>query len=150
MQVVAFMAFLCIMEGFFLVYREPQTLGGSWVVFVFFILDKCMETLIVSVSLLHAFIHIKWKTYFFWSLIWVTICIFSTVPAISLMKWNDAFNMVNHIATSIFYSFAGGLLFWIALFGLIAAFSGAALAYFRVYKPYHHKRKVSANNRVSI
>ncbi|NMP30692.1 PepSY domain-containing protein [Thalassotalea sp. M1531] len=42
------------------------------------------------------------------------------------------------------------LLFWIALFGLIAAFSGAALAYFRVYKPYQHKRKVSANNRVSI
>lgn len=101
--------FLCIMEGFFLVYRKP-----GWVGLSFFFLDKILETFVISVSLLHAFIHANFKTYIIASCLWTIICIFSTIPILVSMDWASSSVMVNHMATSICYASAGGFLFWIA------------------------------------
>lgn len=106
---------LCILEGFFLVYK-PNT----WLTWVFFIVDKYLETCVIGVSMLHSLIHAtterepRW--YLYCSLIWVTIASLSTVPMIADMSYDAVYLMVNHLATSIFYALAGGVLFWIALY----------------------------------
>ncbi len=113
---VVILSVICIFEGFFLIYREPTALGGTWSIFVFFVIHKMMESLIIGTSLLHSYTHTHIKTYLLYSMWWVFICIISTVPALTSMPWTDSFTMVNHLATSIFYALAGGVLFWIAMY----------------------------------
>jgi len=112
---IAIMSILCMLEGFFLVYRKT-----AWTAFAFFIVNKLIETLIIAISMLHAFIHAtterepRWYLYI--SLWWVLICVLSTVPMLVDMSYDAAYIMVNHLASSIFYALAGGFLFWIALY----------------------------------
>ena len=114
------MIILCIFEGFFLIYREPTVPGGSWVLFVFFIFEKCLESAIVSTNMLHAFYHAtterQWNWYLIGSVVWSVSIVLSVIPVCAQMPYQDAANMVTHLATSIFYALAGGILFWFALY----------------------------------
>lgn len=112
---VFIMIILCVLEGFFLMYRP-----ASWKLFSFFILHKLMETGILGVSMLHALIHAtterepRW--YLYTSLVWTAVCGVSTLPMLVDASYDVIFGIVNHLATSIFYALAGGILFWIALY----------------------------------
>jgi hypothetical protein len=114
------MIILCIFEGFFLIYREPSVPGGSWVLFVFFFFEKCIETVIVSTNMLHAFYHAtterQWNWFLIGSIVWTISIVLSVVPVCAQMPYQDAANMITHLATSIFYASAGGVLFWFALY----------------------------------
>jgi zinc transporter ZupT len=109
------MGFLCVFEGFFVVYREPTAPGGGWAVIIFFVIDKIMETIVVSVAMLHAYLHCK-GLYMYGAAGWTVTVILSTTPVLANMTFTESFVVVNHMATSIFYAFAGGILFWIALY----------------------------------
>ena len=113
---IVILSILCIFEGFFLVYREPSSIGGNWTIFVFFMLDKTVQSVVVGVSMLHAFFQAETKSYAAITVIWAVVCILSTVPALADMDWTMCFIMVNHLATGIFYALAGGFLLWIALY----------------------------------
>ena len=113
---IIILSILCIFEGFFLVYREPTALGGNWTIFVFFMLDKTVQSGVIGVSMLHCFMQAEPIKYIIITVVWCVICILSTVPVLANMDWSLCFIMVNHLATSIFYSFAGGFLLWIALY----------------------------------
>jgi len=114
------MTFIAVMEGFFLVYSEPAVLGGSWAVLCFFFLNKMIDSGIIGTALLHGYIQAKGERSINWyrvyAVIWSVVCGLSTLPVLVGMSWSDAFNMVNHIATSVFYSFGGGFLLWIGLY----------------------------------
>lgn len=112
---VIIMTVLCILEGFFFIYRE-----ASWKTYFFFIVHKFMETLIIGVSMLHALIHAtaerEHRWYLYTSLVWTAICACSTVPMLVGVSYDVVYGIVNHLATNIFYALAGGFLFWIALY----------------------------------
>jgi zinc transporter ZupT len=114
------MSFLAIMEGFFLVYAEPTVLGGSWAVFSFFQLNKLIDSCIVGVVLLHAYIHARvegrWNWYRIIAIYWSVLSGITTLPVLVGMEWSESFKMVNNLATGIFYAFAGGFLLWIGLY----------------------------------
>lgn len=113
--VLIVMTILCVLKGFFLVYRE-----ASWFTWVFYIVDKWVETGVVGITMLHAFFHASAKTpraYLYCSLAWVVCgCIGSTIPAVVPISQLYAALVANHLATSICYAFTGGFLFWIALY----------------------------------
>jgi len=113
---IVILSILCLFEGFFLVYREPTALGGNWSIFVFFMLDKTIQSVVIATSMLHSFMQAEIRKYFLIVGIWCTACILSTVPALADMDWTLCFTMVNHVATSIGYAFVGGFLLWIALY----------------------------------
>ena len=107
---VLIMSFLCILEGFFL--------RNNWLVIGMFFVDKLMETTIVCISLLHSLMHCtsegEWNWYIILSVWWCVVCVCSTISACTNNA--QAAYIINHVATSIFYSLAGGVLFWIALY----------------------------------
>ena len=117
---IIIMSFLAIMEGFFVVYSEPAVIGGGWSVFSFFFLNKMIDTGIVGVALLHGYLHVKVgrgrNAYLIVSLYWSIVSGLSPMPALLGMEWSESFKMVNHLATGIFYAFAGGFLLWLALY----------------------------------
>lgn len=114
---ILIMSLLAIFEGFFILYREPTALLSNWTIFTFFITDKMVQTVVIGTSLLHAFYHsTKRRWYLITSIWWMLVCMLSTVPVLANMNWTDCFTMVNHVATSIFYACAGGVLLWIALY----------------------------------
>lgn len=110
------MCTMCILEGFFLLHST----WDPWIVTVFFILDKTMESCIISIGGLHAFLHApnerNQNMYIILASIWCMATACSTLPLITGMERPEALNIVNHIATQIFYALAGGILFWIALY----------------------------------
>ena len=112
---VIIMIILCVLEGFFLVYRP-----ASWKLWAFFIMHKFMETMIIGVSMLHALIHAtgerERRWYLYTSLLWTSVCALSTLPMLVDASYNVIYKIVNHLATNIFYALAGGILFWIALY----------------------------------
>jgi hypothetical protein len=112
------MSIISIFEGFFLVYRVNSTPGGTWTLFSFFYVNKLMETLIVNIAMLHALLQCESRTkpYWIWSGSWLIVCVLSTLPVLCGMTWESSYQMVNHLATSIFYAIAGGILFWISLY----------------------------------
>lgn len=114
------MSFLAVMEGFFIVYSEPAVIGGGWAVFSFFFLNKMIDTIIVGVALLHGYIHVKVgrgrNMYLIVSLYWSIVCGLSPMPALLNMEWTESFKMVSHLATGIFYAFAGGFLLWLSVY----------------------------------
>ncbi len=114
------MTFMAILEGFFVVYAEPTVLGGSWAVLSFFLVNKLIDSGIIGIALLHGYIHAKgerkWNWYRIISVYWSTVCGLTTLPALVNMQWSEAFTIVNHLATGIFYSFSGGFLLWIGLY----------------------------------
>lgn len=114
---IVIMSILCIFEGFFLIYREPTAIGGNWTIFVFFMIDKTVQSIVIGVSMLHAFYHTRKRNwYLILSVWWCVVCMLSTVPVLANMDWTVCFILVNHLATSIFYALAGGFLLWIALY----------------------------------
>jgi len=116
------MSFISILEGFFLVYAESVVLGGSWAVFAFFILNKLIDSAVIGVALLHAYIHAKgerlWNWYRIAAVYWSVLAGLSTLPVMVGMQWTDSFSIINHLATSIFYAIAGGILLWLGLYFL--------------------------------
>lgn len=107
---------ICFLEGFFLVYREPTTIGGNWVIFAFFVAGKFLETFAIGVTMLHAYVHTRTNEYAVAAVWWAIVCTLSTTPALTDMDWARCFEVVNHLATGIFYALAGGIIFWIALY----------------------------------
>lgn len=110
------MTLTCILEGFFLIFKEAFAIGGPWTIFVFFIIDKVLETLTISVVLLYAYFHGKKYRYWVASIFWIFICFSSTIPIMTQMSWMYSSEIVNHIATNIFYAFSAGCVFFIALY----------------------------------
>lgn len=112
---VGVLSILCLLEGIFLVYR-PHT----WFTWGFFLLDKLLETVVVGVAMLHALFHAtterQMRRYLYYSIGWILVSSCSSIPAIADMDYLTAYAIVNHIATSIFYALAGGILFWVALY----------------------------------
>lgn len=112
---LATLVFLSILEGFFLIYREP-----SWWVWSFFLVDKWLETATIGISMLHALLHCSSETEHRWYLIvsigWCITCVLSIVPMLVNLNYDAVYQVVNHVATSMFYALAGGVLFWIALY----------------------------------
>lgn len=111
------MCIMCILEGFFLLHST----WDPWIVTVFFILDKTMESCIVAIGGLHAFLHAPGELNQNWFIIlaciWCMAVGCSTLPLITgTMDRPQALLVVNHTATQIFYALAGGVLFWIALY----------------------------------
>ncbi len=119
---LSIMSFISILEGFFLVYAESVVLGGGWAVFAFFTLSKLIDSAVIGVSLLHAYIHAKgermWNWYRIAAVYWSILTGLSTMPVMVGMQWTDAFVVINHLATSIFYALAGGILLWLGLYFL--------------------------------
>lgn len=114
---VLVMAVLCVFEGFFLIYREPTAPGGGWTVLAFFMVDKVMESAVVSITMLHGYVHCQGqRQYLLVATGWTMVVILSTTPVLAGMTFTQCFVVVNHAATSIFYALAGGVLFWIALY----------------------------------
>lgn len=105
-----------IFEGFILIFREPLVFGGSWVAVSFFVVDKIKETAIISIVALHAFIHTDKKLFGGIFLGWTLCVVASCIPMMAKLSWEDAFTVVMHLATQVFYSLSGGVLFWIALY----------------------------------
>jgi len=109
--------FTCVLEGFFLIFKEPFSIGGSWVIFAFFIIDKIMETVIINVVMLHALVHAEdYKWFLIVTILWFFVCVGSLLPVILQMSWQECYIVVTHLATSIFYGIAGGFQFYIALY----------------------------------
>ena len=67
-------------------------------------------------ALLHATSEREQRWYLITSLIWITLCTISMVPMLVGTSYDTVYNIINHLATSIFYALAGGILFWIALY----------------------------------
>lgn len=103
-------------EGFFFVFREPFGIGGSWPVCIFFVIDKLKETAIISIIAVHAYIHTSKQWYVFCMTCWITAVLCSCIPMMVQMAWEKSFIVTTHLATQIFYSLSGGILFWIALY----------------------------------
>jgi len=111
------MMFVCVLEGFFLIFKEPFAIGGSWVIFFFFIMDKLMETLIVNIVMLHAFVHAQeYNTFLIVSILWTLVAVGSLLPLIIQMTWQESYIVVTHLATRIFYALIGGFQLYIALY----------------------------------
>lgn len=105
-----------IFEGFFLVFREPFTIGGSWAIVLFFVIDKIKETATISVIAIHALVQTEKLWYAILMGFWTAVTVCSCLPMILQVSWDQSFGVVTHLATQIFYSLSGGVLFWIALY----------------------------------
>jgi hypothetical protein len=105
-----------IFEGFFFVFREPFTIGGSWAIVIFFAIDKIKETGTIFVIALHALVHTEKLWYAILTSVWTVALICSCIPMIVQLTWEQSFAVVTHVATQIFYSLSGGILFSIALY----------------------------------
>lgn len=106
----------CVLEGIFIVFKEPYAIGGSWVIFVFFLIDKIMETLSVTVILLYGLYQTKKGFYIFFSSLWLLACLCSTIPVCSKMTWEESSLVVTNIWTNIFYAFSAGIVFFLFLY----------------------------------
>lgn len=110
------MNLLCILEGFFLIYQT----GSRWIIYGAFVVDKLMETLVVCVVMLHAFYHVNdpasYHRFGVGAGVWCCVVVCSTIPALMDMSTPQATYVVTHLATSIFYAFSGGVLFWLAIY----------------------------------
>lgn len=109
---------LCTLEGLFLVYQH----GNKWIILFIFWLDKLMETVVVGTSMLHAYYHAQSRRTRNWfllgSLVWCTVMILSTFPALLDLSREQATLIITHLATSIFYALAGGILFYVGIYYL--------------------------------
>lgn len=109
---------LSVFEGFFLVYQH----GNPWVIICVFWLDKVMETAVIGISMLHAYYHIQFNRarnwYLFGSIFWLLVMVVSALPALLDLSREQATVIVTHLATSIFYALAGGVLFYVAIYYL--------------------------------
>jgi hypothetical protein len=110
------MCIMCVLEGFFLLHST----WDPWIVIAFFVLDKLMESCIIAIGGLHAFLHAPTERQYNWYIllagIWCICVCCSTIPVLVGMSRDEALAIVNHTATQVFYALAGGVLFWIALY----------------------------------
>lgn len=114
------MTFMCTMEGFYIVYREPTTMGGPWLCLILYWVQKLLQTMSVSIMMIHALFQCNPRRrpnlYVIGSIFWTCVVIGSTMPAVVEMSFTEVFAMVNHIATSMCYAFAGGVLLFFAYY----------------------------------
>lgn len=115
---LAICSILCLLEGLFLVYQH----GNKWVIVFMFWLDKLMETTVVGTSMLHAYYHAKSPRTRNWfvmgSIFWGAVMLVSTLPALLDLSRVQCTVVVTHLATSIFYALAGGILLYVGIYYL--------------------------------
>jgi hypothetical protein len=106
----------CVLEGFFLIYKEAYAVGGSWSTFSFFLVDKIMETVTICTVMLYAMYHCKKYNYWVCATCWIIVAFCSTIPIMSGMTWQESYVIVNSLATNIFYAISAGCVFFLALY----------------------------------
>lgn len=114
------LTFLCIVEGFYLVYRVNVAIGGPAGMVVCFYIDKLLETLVVGTLLIHGQFHaqpqpgVRW----FWILAlgWCIIVVLSTVPVLSSMSASSVTLAVEYPALAVVYAGAAGFIFYSSIY----------------------------------
>lgn len=112
--IVLFIAMICttIIEGFLL----AEMGNGKTIMVVMFYVAKMLQTLAVSVALVHSFFHGvkqgRWPWYFILCSIWCLACALSTLPA--MLDFVGAIE--GNVAIFLFYSLAAGIILWVSLY----------------------------------
>lgn len=107
------MSFQCVLEGFFLIYRESLVYGGNWVIVSFYFINKAFQTLVLCVFFLHAFFHgmseRQWNWYFICVALWFCVLVLSCIPVLLNVQFEVVAIVVNHFAVKAIYLLAAGI-----------------------------------------
>lgn len=113
--------FVAVVDGFFLIYRNPQDTGQVAGIVISFYINKMAQTAAICGVMAHAKIHNESaKTRLFWwiaiSGIWCLMVFLSTIPVLCDATWDAVRDVVEHPALSAFFSIAAGMILWTACY----------------------------------
>ena len=110
---------ICIVDGFYLVYRNPEDEAQQATQIACFFLNKVGQTIIILGALSHARLHTfdqKRKRIAWWfglSFLWATAVTLSTLPVLVNMDADKATDLVSNNVLCAFYSLSAGMLLWL-------------------------------------
>lgn len=114
---VTFM-FVNVVDGLFLVYRNPQSPGSVAAIVIFFYVNKMAQTVAVCGAMVHAKIHTiagMRKRVALWgglSFVWCASVFLSTVPILASSQLADVAAIVTNPALAALFSYAAGVVLW--------------------------------------
>ena len=122
LMVFGVFVFVAVVDGLFLVYRNPQDEGTVIGIVVSFYINKMAQTVALCGTMVHAKIHViggKRTRIFWWSLItlaWALTVLLSTVPVLNDTAWGSVRDAVENPALAAFFSMAAGAVLWAACY----------------------------------
>ena len=114
--------FVAVVDGLFLVYRNPQEEGTVIGIVVSFYVNKLAQTIALCGTLVHAKIHLiggKKRRLAWWfgiTAVWSLAVLLSTVPVLNDTAWSVVRDAVENPALSAFFSMAAGAVLWAACY----------------------------------
>ena len=122
LMLFAVFVFVAVIDGLFLVYRNPQDDGTVAGIVVSFYVNKMAQTVALCGTMVHAKIHVikgKRARIFWWTsitLAWCLTVFLSTVPVLNDTTWGSVRDAVENPALATFFSIAAGAVLWAACY----------------------------------
>lgn len=123
---VVVLIFLVMLEGLFMIFNAPVTLGGAPVLVAMFFVNKLLQSVIFFGSLTNGDFSSSenpkrcWccipTQYHVFTLLWFVVIVCSTVFVLADVPLEQIDTAIRHPALCIFYTLAAGILFWVATY----------------------------------
>lgn len=118
LSVVVAFVFVNVVDGLFLVYRNPQSAGGVVGIVIFFYVNKLAQTVAFCGAMVHAKIHTiagARRRVALWtglSFVWCASIFLSIVPILASSQLADVAAIVSNPALAALFSYAAGVVLW--------------------------------------